>query len=234
MTDEALTTRAREVASVLWNEHPLFTIALENSKCLELFENAVAAFGRECREVAVGVRRSEQAEGLRLPVVDGNAMMQSIQGFEHDCLVRIAVEQGKPYPDADVITQLAQAVRCAREFQTLRDLRNSQAEQEKARADALQQQLRRLRGEVAMSESEGRELTKAQAERIMADLRKLPPCDNSECPIGCPDSHAAACYDVTDGTHCGNCGGTRFQIVGAQDGLRAERCVTCGEQELLA
>jgi hypothetical protein len=41
-------------------------------------------------------------------------------------------------------------------------------------------------------------------------------------------------FDVPDGQHCGSCGGTQAVIVSVQDGLLAERCVGCGEQELLA
>ena len=56
----------------------------------------------------------------QLPVVDGHFMCQSIDGFIHDCLVGIAHLQESDYPDEDVIALLAQAVRCAREYETLR------------------------------------------------------------------------------------------------------------------
>lgn len=65
----------------------------------------------------------ENALGGGLPVVEGHAMAQSIDGFVKDCLVQIARLQEAVFPDNDTITVLAQAVRCAREYETLRCLR---------------------------------------------------------------------------------------------------------------
>jgi hypothetical protein len=64
----------------------------------------------------------QSVEGLRLPVVEGHVMMESLEGFQHRCLVQIARLQGAAYPDHDSIAVIAQAVRCAREYQTSRDL----------------------------------------------------------------------------------------------------------------
>ena len=49
-----------------------------------------------------------------------------------------------------------------------------------------------------------------------------------------PDYQRADRFDMPDGQHCGSCGATQCVIVSVQDGLLAERCIGCGEQELLA
>ncbi len=76
------------------------------------------------------------ARGRALPVVEGHAMMQSIDGFERDCLIQIARLMDEKYPDAGTISVLAQAVRCAREFTSYRALRASSVEKLTAERDA--------------------------------------------------------------------------------------------------
>ena len=68
-----------------------------------------------------------QQEGVRLPTVEGHAMVESIEGFERRCLVQIARLQESPYPDHDAIEIIAQAVRCAREFSSYRALKHREA-----------------------------------------------------------------------------------------------------------
>lgn len=72
--------------------------------------------------------QEKKVEGVRLPaVVEGHAMIESIEGFERRCLIHIARLQENNWPDRDSIEIIAQAVRCAREYSTLRQLRAAKA-----------------------------------------------------------------------------------------------------------